>query len=205
MTVSGRDATMAFDIQDHHDHVEVRGIGRDDIVTALKLFESFRRLQADQAQVKRSELVQALMVSEISLTPPATVAQARRLALARDALLASGVLTHDTLQQLRGDKNPSATRTWLSRARAKHELFTVTHLGRALIPAFQFNEQGEPRPELQPLIAVLAEHDVDAWSMWTWLTRPTSFLSGQVPEQVAHDAAARAVKAATRFVALRVA
>ena len=203
MSVSGIEATLGFALEDHHDYVEVRGVGRDDIASALTLLASVRRLQADQAQLKRSDLVQALMASEISLTPPSTLAQARRLALARDALLATGVFTHDTLQQLRGDANPSATRTWLSRARTRHNIFTITHTGRTLIPAFQLDERGDLRPELRPLIAVLAEHDLDPWSMWTWLTKPSGFLSGQVPAELAKESPARALKAVSRFVAPR--
>lgn len=203
MTLSGVEASFAYAIEDHDDHVEIRGIGREDIASALRLLANVRLLQADQARLKRAELVQALMASEISLTPPATVAQARRLALARDALLATPVFTHETLQELRGDAKESATRTWLSRARARHLVFTIMHAGRTVIPAFQFDETGEPRPELQPLIVALAENDVDPWSMWTWLTKPTSFLSGQIPADVAASAPERALKAVSRFVAPR--
>lgn len=203
MPVSEPEAMLHYAIEDHDDYVQVRGVRREELVSALKLLSRVRLLQADQATLKREALVQALMASEISLVPSATLAQARRLAVARDALLATPVFTHETLQELRGDANASATRTWLSRARGRYALFTVTHAGRTLIPAFQLDEVGEPRPELQPLISALVQHDVDPWSAWTWLTKPTSYLSGETPSDVAASQPERALRAVTRFVAPR--
>ena len=53
------------------------------------------------------------------------------------------------------------------------------------------------RPELQPLLDALegnphADH---------WLTHPTSYLSGEIPEEVAKTNPARALRAAQRFAA----
>ena len=70
-----------------------------------------------------------------------------------------------------------------------------------MIPAFQFDESGEPRPELRPMLSALQEGGLEGWSLWTWLTRPTSFLSGGVPEEVARTNPKRALRAAQRFAA----
>jgi hypothetical protein len=129
------------------------------------------------------------------------VAQAQRLAGHRDALLATPLYTYGSLCELRGDARESSTRTWLSRRKAENKMFTVTHNGRTLIPAFQLDERGDPRPELQPLLAALQGGAVQGWTLWTWLTSPTSLLSGAVPEQLARTEPTRALRAAERFAA----
>jgi hypothetical protein len=165
------------------------------------LLDKVRDLQADHAASTREELLQALMVHHVSLVPSATVAQMQRLATHRNALLATPLFTHESLRQLRGDAGDSATRTWLARRRAAHSLFTITHNGKALIPAFQLDEHGEPRAELQPILATLIQAGIAGWALWTWLTSPTSLLSGGVPEQLARTAPRRVLRAAERFAA----
>ena len=140
-----------------------------------------RAVQADQVAATRGDLVRVLMAKNVDLTPPATLAQAQRLAAHRDALLATPVLTHDTLRALRGDAKASSTRTWLTRRRENHELFTVAHNGRTLIPAFQLDDDAHPRPELQPVLEALAAGGVTGWPLWAWLTMPSSLLSGRRP------------------------
>ncbi len=188
-----------YDIAEHRDHVEVRGVSRRYVAEALSLLEKVRAVQADHAAATREDLLQALMVQNVSLTPPATLAQAQRLATRRAALLATPVLTHESLRELRGDARVSSTRTWVTRRRDARELFTVTYNGRTLIPAFQLDDHGEPRAELQPILSTLIDAGVRGWSLWTWLTTPTSFLSGGIPEQVARAAPARVLRAAERF------
>jgi len=136
------------------------------------------------AGAKRSDLVHALIVNKVSLTPPGTLAQAGRLAAQRDALLATPVLTYKTLRELRGDPKESSTRTWFARRRAERALFAVTHNGRTLIPAFQLDKRGGPRPELRPLRTTLLTGGIDGWPLWTWLTAASSPLSGQIPEVI---------------------
>jgi hypothetical protein len=215
-----------YDIAERRDHLEIRGLSRPELDETLELLELIRSLQAENVvsrvelaealqqllelvrtlqaehvEAIRDDLLQVLMSREVSLTPPATLTQARRLAAHRDALLATPVFTHDTLSEQRGDASVSSTRTWLARRRDDHTLFTVNYKGRTLIPAFQFDERGEPRTELQPILSVLDEGGVRGWSLWTWLTKPTSFLSGGVPERVARTDPARALRAAQRFAA----
>jgi hypothetical protein len=190
-----------YDIAERSDHVEVRGVSRRRVAEALDLLERVRAVQAEHAAATRDELVHTLMASNVALTPPATVAQAQRLASHRDALLATPLYTHGSLRELRGGARESSTRTWLSRRKAEHKVFTVTHNGRTLIPAFQLDDRGEPRPELQPLLATLQGAGVHGWALWTWLTSPTSLLSGAVPEQLVRTAPQRALRAAERFAA----
>jgi hypothetical protein len=188
-------------IEEHPGYVEVRGVSRGDIETAFEVYEQVQAVRAELAAANRERLVLTLMASDVPLTPPASLAQAQRLASRRDALLATPVYTHATLREMRGDARESSTRTWLARRRDAHELFSLTHDGRTLIPAFQFDGHGRPRPELQPILATLGAAGVHGWPLWTWLVTPTSLLSGEVPEQLAGSDPKRALRAAQRFVA----
>jgi hypothetical protein len=198
-------AGSVYEVAERAGHVEVRGVTRREVEEALELIGKVRVLQADHVTATRADLTRALMSRNVSLTPPATLAQAQRLASHRDALLATPVHTHDTLRALRGDAKTSSTRTWLTRRRDNHELFTVSHNGRTLIPAFQLDEQGQPRPELKPILKALDDAGVTGWSLWTWLTNPTALLTGQSPEQLARQAPARVLRAARRLTSTAIA
>lgn len=192
-------AESAYEVAERADHLEVRGVSRRDVEEGLELIGRVRVLQADHVAATRTDLLRALMSRNVTLTPPATLAQAQRLATHRDGLLTTPVFTHDTLRALRGDAKTSSTRTWLTRRRDNHEVFTVTHNGRTLIPAFQLDEVGQPRPELQPVLEALAGAGVAGWPLWTWLTSPAALLSGEIPEELARRAPARVLRAARRF------
>lgn len=218
-----------FDIAEVGDGLEIRGVTLGELTKALQLYETaglgqlrnaiahgpqggahvreflelfnaIRALQAEHVEASREELLRALMGHGVSLTPAATLEQSKRLATHRNRLLATPLHTYASLSEQRGSSE-SNTRTWVARRRQAHKLFTVGHDGRTLIPAFQFDDHGELRTELAPILAVLAQGGVRDWSLWTWLTSPTSFLSGEVPETVATTDPARALRAAQRFAA----
>lgn len=191
--------SLGYDIAELPDGLEIRGVTRPELIEALDLLALARTVQADHAETSRKNLLRALMKRGGDRTSTAIFAQAQKLADHRNALLATPFHTYSTLRQQRGDSLESNTRTWVARRRENHELFTVTYQGRTLIPQFQFNDHGELRHELQPLLSVLAERNMDGWSLWTWLTAPTSFLSGAVPEKIAVTDPARALRAAHRF------
>jgi len=138
------------------------------------------------------------MSTEVPLTPPASLRQAQRLASLRDALLATPSYSYTTLAEVRGEQE-STTRTWFSRKRGEHRAFAVQHRGRTVIPAFQLTESGEVRVDLANVLTPLLKADLDGWVVWSWLTRPTSLLSGQTPEEVARTAPSRAEAASQRF------
>ena len=191
----------AYEVEERGDHLEVRGVSRREVLEALRLHAEVQVVQAASAAEVRDSLVRTLMGKGVSLVPPASLAQAQRLAAHRNALLATPAYTHESLQQVRGDAKESSTRTWLSRRRDARELFTVSHGGRTIIPAFQFDADAEPRPELQPVLQTLIDAGVQSWVVWTWLTAPTSLLSGVVPEQLVRSNPQRVLRAAQRFAA----
>lgn len=186
------------DLADRAGFVEVRGFTRAEVADALELLAHARVTQAKQADTSRPQLVRTFMRTEAPPTPPSSIRAAERLANHRDALLATPVHSYATLAQLREEK-PSSTRTWFSRKRARHAVFALSHRGRTVIPAFQLTDSGDVRPDLAPILAPLREAGLDGWTVWTWMTSPSSLLSGQTPESVARTAPERASTAARRF------
>jgi hypothetical protein len=176
-------------------------VSRHEVLEALHLHAEVQVAKAAHTADVRDSLVRTLMGKGVSLVPPASLAQAQRLAAHRNALLATPVYTHESLQQMRGDTRASSTRTWLSRRKEARELFTVKHDGRTIIPAFQLDPDNEPRPELQPVLQTLIDAGVQSWALWTWLTSPTSLLSGEIPEQLVRSTPQRVLRAARRLAA----
>lgn len=192
-----------YEVEERGDHLEVRGLSRREVLEALRLHAEVQDVKAARVAETRENLVRTLMAKNVALIPPASLAQAQRLAARRDALLATSAYTHESLREARGDNRESSTRTWLARRKDARELFTLKHEGRTVIPAFQLDPSGEPRPELQPVLQTLIDAGVQGWSLWTWLTSSTSLLSGGVPEELARTNPQRVLRAAERFAAAK--
>lgn len=124
--------------------------------------------------------------------------QAQRAAALRETLMGHGYETYASLAAKRGAKE-SSIRTWATRARRDHRLFTVQAGGHTLIPTVQLTPNGEIEPAVAALIAPLLKAGLDRWSLWAWLCSPTDRLSGQVPADVAHTDPERARRAAVQY------
>lgn len=118
--------------------------------------------------------------------PVALVLMARQARL-REELLGSAWFGYEELAQVRG-ASVNATRFAVHRAGTDHRLLVLASDLRTVVPAFQLDESGEPRPELAPVLAPLLAAGMDPWRAWAWLTRPAALLGGLVPEQAARDA-----------------
>ena len=189
-----------FHVTQRQGVVEVEGATASEVSDAMTVYGKLRELQGFHVAATKSDLVNAFMRTEVSLTPPASVRIAQRLASRRDALLTTPTFSSATLAQLRGQQDSSA-RTWFYRQQKKGRLFSVIHHGEVVIPAFQLTDIGDVRPELAAMIEPLRQAGVDGWAIWNWLTSPTSWLSGQTPEAVAGKEPDRAATAARRFAA----
>lgn len=183
------------------DEVVVEGASDAEVRIAMALFGQFKELQAETVKVRRQDLLRAIAVMGLDLVPPSALEQARKVAALRGRLMATPAYSYETLAEVRGDTSIAATRTWVSRRREARQLFTVAESQRTVIPGFQFNEDGELRSELAPMLDLLMGAGIDGWSLWAWLSSPSSLLSGDVPEQVAFTDPRRAVRAAQRFAA----
>lgn len=142
-------------------------------------------LQERRAPEAREELARALGPSLVDLDPVpyATVEQARRLATMRASLLREGALSTATIAEARSI-TPNNARQWISRHRKAHRLFTVTHEGETLVPAFLLDEELEPKPEALEAIKVLGEAGEEGWALWAWFATPSAWLGGHVPAEV---------------------
>lgn len=142
-------------------------------------------LQERRAPEARRELARALgpSLADLDPVPYATVEQARRLAALRASLLRGGALSTAAVAEARR-MTPNNARQWISRARKSHRLFTVTHEGETLVPAFLLGDELEPKPEAHEAIKALREAGEDGWALWAWFATPSAWLDGRVPAEV---------------------
>ncbi|KAB2813022.1 hypothetical protein F9L07_15105 [Pimelobacter simplex] len=119
---------------------------------------------------------------------PLALVQLRRRAQVRAALLASAWHTYASLAAVRG-ASENATRFAVHKAAERHALLVVAHDGGVLVPAFQLTDAGELRPELGAVLEPLLAARMDPWQVWSWLTQPAGLLGGDVPHELARDAA----------------
>jgi hypothetical protein len=162
-------------------------------------------LQERRASSARGDLARALgpSLADVDPVPYATVEQARRLAALRATLLRGGALSTAAIANARGITANNA-RQWVSRNRKAHRIFTVTHDGETLVPAFLLDDEFEPRSEAQEPIRLLREAGEDGWALWAWFATPSAWVGGRVPaellatapELVAESARQRAAAAA---------
>lgn len=117
---------------------------------------------------------------------PVSLVQVARQARLRNELLAGTWFSYETLAELRGT-SIDAARFMIHKTGSLHRLLVVDHEGRVLVPAFQITPEGEPRPDLAPVLQPLLAAGMDPWKAWIWLTQPAALLGGLLPEQAAAD------------------
>jgi hypothetical protein len=131
---------------------------------------------------------------------PVSLVQVARQARLRSELLAGHWFGYETLAELRGT-SIDAARFVIHKTASLHGLLVVNHEGRVVVPAFQLTPEGEPRPDLAPVLRPLLSAGMDPWKAWIWLTQPAALLGGLVPEKAAADpeTAELAARAAARL------
>jgi hypothetical protein len=146
-------------------------------------------LQERRAPGARRELARTLgpSLADLDPVPYATVEQARRLAALRASLLRQGALSTAAVAEARG-MTPNNARQWISRNRKAFRLFTVTHEGETLVPAFLLDEELEPRAGVREAIEALRKAGEDGWALWAWFATPSAWLGGRVPAEVVGSA-----------------
>jgi len=126
--------------------------------------------------------------SEPEHAVPVSLLQLAQQARVRQELLDSPTHDYASLARLR-DASVEATRFAVHKAASRHRLLVVPveSGGGVVVPAFQLTDAGEPRPDLEPLLAPLLAAGGDPWRTWAWLTHPAALLTGLVPERAAAD------------------
>jgi hypothetical protein len=178
----------------------VPGYSREQLSAAITLLDAAGTIQAEEAVRHRGVLLRAMLVSGIDPVPRAAVEQARRLNEHRQSLLASGAFTTEALREMRQDRSPEATRTWISRRRKEGAIFTVDHDGLVVVPAFELRSDGAPRPGLVPALRTLLGAGLEGWELWTWFTARTPWMSGCSPQDLIDDDPELVAAAAVAFV-----
>jgi hypothetical protein len=117
---------------------------------------------------------------------PVSLVQVAREARLRSELLATPWFGYRSLAELRGT-SIDAARFVIHKTASMHGLLVVDHEGGVLVPAFQVTPEGEPRPDLAPVLRPLLAAGMDPWKAWIWLTQPAALLGGLVPEQAVTD------------------
>lgn len=146
-----------------------------------------------------SDLTRAMTPMTRVPTAP-VVLQARRNAQARSALLEEfGALTSAQVAELAGSgaKNASAL---ASRWRREGRLVAVEHHGTVYFPAFQFDDDGKPKPAVGDVLEQLGTADLSAWQQALWFTTANGWLDGRRPVDVLDESSGAVVAAASEAV-----
>ncbi|MGD0108796.1 MAG: hypothetical protein ABSC06_32880 [Rhodopila sp.] len=64
--------------------------------------------------------------------------------------------------------------------KTRQRIFSVDNNGQERFPAFQFKPDGEPHPNVGPILAILLKHRTE-WQVALWFTAPNSWLDGDIP------------------------
>ena len=172
------------------------------LIFSMAMSGEMQRARADEL---RSELAQRLTPSlaELDPVPRAAIRQATRLAELKTSLLESGAYSIASLAEARG-LSSNAIRQWLHRTRRRNEIFTVSHDGETLVPAFLLDDELHPWSVVSEPIRALREAGEDGWALWAWFALPAAALGGVSPahllavdpDRVAELARRRAAEAA---------
>lgn len=133
----------------------------------------------------------------------ARVLQARRNALAREALLREfGAPTSAEVAELAGSR--AANKAALAnRWKQEGRIFSVTHHGQTLFPAYQFDGEGQPYPAVAEVLASLGQQDRD-WPLAVWFIAANGWLGGRRPVDLLESDPAAVAEAARHEASDRV-
>jgi hypothetical protein len=137
-------------------------------------------VRASEERKERAEALIEAMLPRPEVQSPIAVLQARRNAVAREALIREfGALTSLQVAELAGSqaKNKAAlAHRWKEEGR----IFAVQSQGTTCFPAFQFDASGRPRPVIADIIEALG-HRGSEWQLALWFIAETGWLGGRRP------------------------
>lgn len=142
------------------------------------------RLSADQ--LRQLDAMLRSQGDEPEHAVPLPLLQIARQARVRAELLAGEWLTYEGLAERRG-VSVEATRFAVHKSAEERRLLVLTDGAQAVVPAFQLDEDGAVRADLERVLAPLLAAELDPWKAWAWLTRPAALLGGAVPAEAVLD------------------
>lgn len=167
----------------------------------LAILEYIHRQRAGM-QEQLQQLIAAMMPPAAVPLPP-HVLQARRNAVARNALLREfGAMTSAQVGESAGSKSPNRgalAHRWKSDGR----IFAVSHQGLNYFPGFQFTDEGQPIGPIGKIIRILADK-LGPWELALWFTGGNGWLGGRRPVDLLRADPATVVAAAEREAEQRV-
>ncbi|MHB8219677.1 MAG: hypothetical protein ACYDHU_05060 [Acidimicrobiales bacterium] len=132
---------------------------------------------------------------------PAWFAQLQRNVVARDEFLREfGALDSEDVAELAGSQAENRRAT-AHRWQEQQQIFSVSHMGRAFFPGFQFDpDTGRPKPAVHPVLSALPS-SLKGWQLAMWWATPSDLLNWGRPVDLLEEtpdavvAAARAEEA----------
>lgn len=126
--------------------------------------------------VDTNQLIESMLPATVPSA--ARVLQARRNALAREALLRElGALTSAEVADLAGSRATNKA-ALANRWKQEGRIFSVTHHGQTLFPAFQFDGKGQPCPVIAEVLSTLGQRDRE-WPLALWFLSSNGWLGGR--------------------------
>jgi hypothetical protein len=146
-------------------------------------------------------LVEALMPSE-PIPPTAVVEQARSNAAARAAFLTEfGALSSSDVADLYGSE--AQNRAALAQGwRKQQRIFAVPTSSGLRFPLFQFQPDGQPKPQIAPVLRHLKKVGLHGWEIGLWFTSSLASLEGARPVDVLDEDPPRVEAAAAQLNAI---
>lgn len=136
----------------------------------------------DRVRTERSRMEKLIedIAPPMTEASPAALAQARRNAYARRRFIEEwGGRTGEQAAELAGStaRNRAAT---ASRWKQSRRVFGVPYAGKTYFPAFQFDQNSEPKPIIHDILGVLQQH-YGPWEIGLWFTAANGTLGGKRP------------------------
>lgn len=152
--------------------------------------------QRVQMQTQMQNLIEA-MTPPAAVPLPPQVLQARRNAVARDALLREfGGMTSAQIGENAGSRSPNRA-ALAHRWKSDGRIFAVPHQGTNYFPGFQFRDDGQPLEVIAQVIRILGSKR-GPWEIALWFTSNNGWLGGRRPVDLLREDAASVVTAAER-------
>jgi hypothetical protein len=153
--------------------------------SALSPYLENLAIAVDRIHIERTRMEKLIenIAPPIAEASPAALAQARRNAYARRRFIEQwGGFTSEEAAELAGStaKNRAAT---ASRWKQTRRVFAVPYAGKTNFPAFQFDQNGEPKPVIHDILGVLQKH-YGPWEIGLWFTAANGILGGRRPVDV---------------------
>jgi hypothetical protein len=166
-------------------NVSLQGLDAYEVECVQRAFSQHLRSLVTAARQENSEARITQLLRAVA--PPDPLAEIElkvaqdTIDLRREFLERIPVLTSAQVHERAGfpGANPSATG---HRWRKQGKVFSISHGGRELYPAFQFGPDGRPLPIIGELLTILAQDkDLTDWDHALWFAGESGWLDGKTP------------------------